>query len=245
VVELIKSHSVTVDYLKLLAVVCIVVDHLIELAVGFNWGIWCLGAFGVGLFVYVSGFLSKTSVGEIFNAKQFMLKRFVKLYPLYLLVSVFSFSMQPTELTLQLSNVFMIYPVFWFVPFITALYALFVVSKINIKVFRLLCLSYVIGLTGSAFYFYSLGNGSQTLFNLYWVALLGVFFIGVKTSRLNLKLPSSALLQTIGAYSYPIYLFQVVFIDAALKTGLAVSLLYVVLALSCYVGVKYELAKKT
>ena len=246
-VEIRDSHNVAVDYIKFFAVILIILDHAIEVFIGFSYYIWVLGAVGVCLFVFVSGFLAKSSnTHEVFSFKHYILKRFLKLYPLYLLASLLQFAFMDFTVEIQLSKLLMINGMhLWFTPMILLMYCMFALRKAYPRVFPFAVAVYIIYYLAVTFGCLYVGdwNGVFTT-GLYWLILLGVFFAGVHVKKLNWKLPQSPLIQTVAAYTYPIYLFQYPFIFAIQGVGLGVGLTYVGLALLVFVCAKMELAKR-
>lgn len=229
-------RNLAVDYLKFTAVLCIVVDHFIEVFYGFNWLIWLLGAFGVSLFVYSAGFLAAKTNMENFSVKQYMLKRFLRLYPLYLVASVLVIAYSNIPISQQLSSVFMIYPIFWFVPIILLFYFFYGLFRVNVPLFRVAVSLYYVVLIAVSVYVGMLGDFRQVLFNLYWLFLLGLFFIGAN-AKLEFKLPDWCFVKTISGYSYHIYLFQAPFLIALSTVGL-IGFAYVGLAVAVFFGLK-------
>lgn len=235
------SRCVAVDYLKFAAVLLIILDHVIEVFVGFNYAIWLMGAVGVGLFVYVSGFLAKESNGnKPFNARRYLSCRLLKLYPLYLLASILALANSSLPLERQLSNLFLVYPLFWFVPLIIIMYCLFTLYRVNRVAFYVAIIVYVDLLLYVAVYAVNLSRYDlAATVGLYWIVLLTVFFAGVYTKRLNWKLPRFSFIETVSVYTYPIYLFQGVYIYAVKEVGVYVGLAYVGLAILAFTGLKY------
>jgi peptidoglycan/LPS O-acetylase OafA/YrhL len=223
------------------------VDHAIEVFIGFSYYIWVLGAVGVCLFVFVSGFLAKESNGKhAFNPKEYLLKRFVKLFPLYLLACLLQYAFLAYPVEFQVTRLFMVNAAhLWFVPMILLMYGLFVVYKAYPRVFPLAVAVYILYYVGVTVGCLWVGdwNGVFTV-GLYWLILLGVFFSGVKCKALKWKLPSNPLISLVSSYSYPIYLFQYPFIFAIQGVGLVTGLTYVGLALLVFVCAKMELTKR-
>ena len=108
------NHIQTLDVLRGLAASLVVLDHVLLTISGFDaeketalttewWGrnIF-LGAFAVTLFFVVSGTslsLSAFSKSGGFNARSFFIRRFFRLYPLYVLVILIGFCLRPLYTT--------------------------------------------------------------------------------------------------------------------------------------------------
>ena len=246
-VEIRDSHNVAVDYIKFFAVLLIIIDHAVEVFIGFSYYIWVLGAVGVCLFVYVSGVLAtQSNTGKIFNPKQYILGRFVKLFPLYLLACLLQYAFLSYPVEFQFTRLFMVNAChLWFVPMILLMYGMFTVYKSYPRVFPYIVAAYVVYYVAVTMSYLWIGdyNGVFTV-GLYWLILLAVFFVGVKSKPLKWKLPPSLFVHTVAAYSYPIYLFQYPFIFAIQGVGLVTGLTYVGLALLVFVCAKMELTKR-
>ena len=245
-VEIRDSHNVAVDYIKFFAVLLIIIDHAVEVFIGFSYYIWVLGAVGVCLFVYVSGVLAtQSNTGKIFNPKQYILGRFVKLFPLYLLACLLQYAFLSYPVEFQFTRLFMVNAChLWFVPMILLMYGMFTVYKSYPRVFPYIVAAYVVYYLAVTVGSLCIGdyNGVFTV-GLYWLILLAVFFVGVKSKPLKWKLPPSLFVHTVAAYSYPIYLFQYPFIFAIQRVSLEMGLLYVGFAVLAFVLIKRELVK--
>ena len=240
-----QAHNVAVDYLKFIAVLLIILDHAVEVFIGFSYYIWVLGAVGVCLFVFVSGFLAKESNGKhAFNPKEYLLKRFVKLFPLYLLACLLQYAFLAYPVEFQVTRLFMVNAAhLWFVPLIMLMYVMFALRKAYPRIFQFAVAGYVVYYVAVTMSCLWIGdyNGVFTT-GIYWLILLAVFFFGVHVKKLNWKLPQSPLIQTVAAYTYPIYLFQYPFIFAIQRVSLEMGLLYVGFAVLAFVLIKHELA---
>jgi hypothetical protein len=244
--ETFKSRLITVDYLKFLAVLLIIIDHSLEKTIGFLWSLWIVGAVGVSLFVFVSGFLAETSnKSKLFSLKQYMTRRFAKLFPLYLLASVlmFGFHNSTVSLEVMLGNIVFVNSLFWFVPLILVLYLLFGLSKVKRELFVLGVSGYVFSCLVKAVLSVIWGDYQSIVMCGYWVFLLWLFFKGASVKTVSWKLPKLFLVEFVSSYSYPIYLLQAVFIGCVLNIGASIGLLYVCLAFIVWLGLSRQVNK--
>lgn len=227
---------VLVDWLKFVAVLLIIVDHSLEKVTGFMWELWIVGAVGVGLFVFTSGFLNKPVGAGFKDFKVYLQKKVLKLLPLFLLASLLMFGFRDSvSLNALVGNLFFVGCLFWFVPLILGFYLLNGLRLIDARLFKVGVGCYVGGCLVKAGLSIFLFDWNGLIMGLYWLCLLALFLFGVQVKSVPDLLPRNVFVEKISGFSYPIYLFQSVFIDSVLHVGVYVGLLYVGLAVGLLV----------
>ncbi len=238
-----QFDSAAVDYLKVLGIILVIIEHSIIFFIPtdliFSFPIWLIGVAGVGLFAYSSGYLAKATSSENFNPRKYLVKRFFRLYPLYLLALVLSFGLTPgLTLNFKIFSLFLLQSfdsggaawfALWFVPFIMLCYVFFSVYRVNNQLFKVIMAIFAVAFISVICLFAT--SISMIIFALELPVMIFVFFLGARTAHIPLKFKKApTIIKKLSRLAYPIYLFQYPFFIAMQQNGLVLSLVCIALA---------------
>ncbi len=248
-----QSDSAAVDYLKVIGVILVLIEHSIIFSVPlssvFQWPVCLIGITGVALFAYTAGFLAKATSNDNFNPVKYVIKRFFRLYPLYLIALVLTFGVTPgLTSSYKISSLFLLQSLstggtawfsLWFVPFIMLCYVFFSIYMVNKLSFKIAISIFTVAFILEFMQFAT--SPSLIVCALELPVMLLVFFVGVRTVHMPLKIEKApAITRKLSRLTYPIYLFQYPFFVAISQSGLVLPVVYLTIAFGLFYLSTYE-----
>jgi peptidoglycan/LPS O-acetylase OafA/YrhL len=209
------KRSIVIDYIRVVAIALVLIFHSFTLNkytslydIGF-----IIGLIGVGLFFFVSGYMSSKG-RKITSVISYIKNKFIKIYPLYIIIAIISIFTMPSIIYPYCEIVYILmlqaFSPFssshlWFISALFFAYILFAFYNTNKNMFIILCTIFISVLL---------------YFEIYRViAMFIIFFIGVslgtKYEIRDIKLPFGKIITVIGSSTLSIYLLHV-----AILTGL-------------------------